>query len=30
MRTEFNNGIIEGIINKMKVINLIMLGRCSS
>lgn len=29
IRTEFSNGIIEGVINKIKVIKRIMYGRCS-
>ncbi|TYB81915.1 MAG: transposase [Kosmotoga sp.] len=27
--TEFSNGVIEGVINKIKVIKRIMYGRCS-
>ncbi|WP_367363057.1 hypothetical protein [Mesotoga sp.] len=29
MKTEFSNGVIEGVINKLKVIKRIMYGRCS-
>jgi len=29
IKTEFSNGIIEGVINKIKVIKRIMYGRCS-
>ena len=29
IRTEFSNGVIEGVINKLKVIKRIMYGRCS-
>ena len=29
IKTEFSNGVIEGVINKLKVIKRIMYGRCS-
>jgi transposase len=29
IRSEFSNGIIEGVINKIKVIKRVMYGRCS-